>query len=431
MNRFSARVALMLIASLAIAACHQPVAEVDPRANDGVGSAGEDLKGASGPTKDLPSPDTTPHTMHTSSGYEMHPEVVASGNDTWLYFTSNAMNERDYNIYRKPARGGSNTQITSLKGDEFWPTVSPDGRFLAFGSNHNGAWNIYVMSLGDLSSPPKMITRDNGMDKYHPTWSPNGDAIAYAAKARDGKSILMCAMLGGSMDSDGVEDADDRGAIGQLLEDDSLYEDTVRTINELHAGFESLMTTSFAELPSAQGGSATVPMGDDGYPSAISHIELRTNQGEPLYGMHPQFNPGNGDLLVYQSFSNRGKGWSGLRTYQLSTSIVTVLDLADDRGAIQPRWSPAMRDRDGALMESNYIVYATVGSDPTRDDLQEPLGGDGFAIISLDGQDVRTIPNPMGEGRVNNPAWVEYFGDQVVFFTHESGIASVLIKRGN
>jgi|GEM_PF-6321562 len=406
MMTFVRTAAVLIGISCVVAACHQPVRPTDPSATDGIGDTGESWAGETGPTKKLETNEVTPHTIVLNSGHEQHPECAMSGGVLWLYYASNSMDPSNYNIYRTKASGGaSSEEVTSLARDEYWPTVSPDGRFLAFGANFEGSWNIYVMQLGDSKSQPKRITQNNGSQNIQPSWSPDGKSIVYATSTHSGEYVLRRVTLGGSMsDGDGLSDSFEVSANAPL------------------------QSTEFAELAPRARRDNSVPMGDDGYPSATLYEELRTAQGEPLYGQHPQVNPGNPDLIVYQSFSRRGKRWSGLRTFNLKTSVVTVLELADDRGAIQPRWSPANVDAKGKLSASNYIIYSTVGANPDRKDKKAPVGGDGFAILSLDGQEVRTIPNPIGKGRVGDPLWVEHLGDQKLYFAFEDGIAWMLLN---
>ncbi|MGC1106522.1 MAG: LpqB family beta-propeller domain-containing protein, partial [Candidatus Acidiferrales bacterium] len=67
--------------------------------------------------------------------------------------------------------------VTNFAGVQAQPALSPDGRSVAFVSNRDGNYNIYVglVQGGNLVQ----ITRDPNL-KSRPAWSPDGSTIAYA-----------------------------------------------------------------------------------------------------------------------------------------------------------------------------------------------------------------------------------------------------------
>jgi Tol biopolymer transport system component len=67
--------------------------------------------------------------------------------------------------------------VTSFAGVQAQPALSPDGRSVAYISNRDGHYNVYVGLVhgGD----PVQITRDAAM-KTRPSWSPDGGTLAYA-----------------------------------------------------------------------------------------------------------------------------------------------------------------------------------------------------------------------------------------------------------
>jgi Tol biopolymer transport system component len=67
--------------------------------------------------------------------------------------------------------------------NEALPTWSPNGRQLAFLSDVNGLWNLFVSDVdGDN---PTQITEDNTMNA---TWSPEGYRLAYQVERPDAAS---------------------------------------------------------------------------------------------------------------------------------------------------------------------------------------------------------------------------------------------------
>ena len=71
------------------------------------------------------------------------------------------------------------SQLTSYRGWELYPTLSPDGKQVAFAWRGDKQDNvdIYVKVIG-ASSPPVRLTTDPASDT-HPAWSPDGRHIAF------------------------------------------------------------------------------------------------------------------------------------------------------------------------------------------------------------------------------------------------------------
>jgi Tol biopolymer transport system component len=56
------------------------------------------------------------------------------------------------------------------------PTWSPDGKRIAYQSNRDGSYHIYVMDTDGGNT--KQISSGDNLDDRHPSWSPDGSAIA-------------------------------------------------------------------------------------------------------------------------------------------------------------------------------------------------------------------------------------------------------------
>jgi serine/threonine protein kinase len=67
--------------------------------------------------------------------------------------------------------------VTSFAGVQAQPALSPDGRSVAFISNKDGHYNVYVGLV--RGGNVLQITHDSNM-KSHPSWSPDGATLAYA-----------------------------------------------------------------------------------------------------------------------------------------------------------------------------------------------------------------------------------------------------------
>jgi TolB protein len=80
------------------------------------------------------------------------------------------------------------TRITYGDWDDITPSPSPDGEKIAFASNRNGFWDLYLL---DLSSGD--VTQLTNTPEYEgaPTWSPDGSFMAFEAYEDENLNILV------------------------------------------------------------------------------------------------------------------------------------------------------------------------------------------------------------------------------------------------
>jgi serine/threonine protein kinase/Tol biopolymer transport system component/Flp pilus assembly protein TadD len=86
-------------------------------------------------------------------------------------------------------------QITYQSGPEFFPTLSPDGKLIAYAGRESGNWDIYIQTIGNGSATN--LTKDSSADDSQPSFSPTGDRIAFRSE-RDGGGIYVMSANGGS-----------------------------------------------------------------------------------------------------------------------------------------------------------------------------------------------------------------------------------------
>ncbi len=86
--------------------------------------------------------------------------------------------------------------VTSYPGDEREPSLSPDGRQVAFSwDGEDGRRHIYVKLLGE--ERPLRLTQDPAEDSF-PAWSPDGKQIAFMRRRTDSESeIMLIPSIGG------------------------------------------------------------------------------------------------------------------------------------------------------------------------------------------------------------------------------------------
>ena len=93
-------------------------------------------------------------------------------------------------------RGGAvsrTMQLTTSVGVDCYPAFSPDGTAIAYSSDHNGNFEVYIKQLTP-GGREIQITSD-GKQNFQPAWSPDGTLIAYHSRQRGG--IWIVPALGG------------------------------------------------------------------------------------------------------------------------------------------------------------------------------------------------------------------------------------------
>lgn len=69
--------------------------------------------------------------------------------------------------------------LTGHKGRNLMPSISPDGKKVAFSSDRDGNWEIYVV---DIESGKIRRLTNNPAKDIEPCWSPDGKEIAFSSK---------------------------------------------------------------------------------------------------------------------------------------------------------------------------------------------------------------------------------------------------------
>jgi TolB protein len=93
-----------------------------------------------------------------------------------------------------PASGGPAERVTFTGNYNISPSVSPDGRWLAYVSRVSGAFKLFVMDLSTGLTTP--IT-DTSSDES-PSFSPNNKLLLFATQIQ-GKEVLMTTTLDGKL----------------------------------------------------------------------------------------------------------------------------------------------------------------------------------------------------------------------------------------
>ena len=114
-----------------------------------------------------------------NSRNDQRPDVSPNGQE--IVFVSNRITETnpsgDFEIFvmSSDGDGGGVRQLTFNGAEDSWPRWSPNGQWIAFHSNVDGNFEIYVIRPDgtDLTR----VTDYAGLDQF-PEWSPNGKQLA-------------------------------------------------------------------------------------------------------------------------------------------------------------------------------------------------------------------------------------------------------------
>jgi Tol biopolymer transport system component len=103
------------------------------------------------------------------------------------------------------ADGNGRANITNNPADNSAPAWSPDGKQIAFTSTRDGRPQIYVMPAPGSSldantagSAPRRVSQVGAAD-FSPTWSPDGNWIAFASYRDGSTDIYIMDLSGGNV----------------------------------------------------------------------------------------------------------------------------------------------------------------------------------------------------------------------------------------
>ncbi|HEV8200447.1 MAG TPA: protein kinase [Candidatus Polarisedimenticolia bacterium] len=88
------------------------------------------------------------------------------------------------------------TRLTDMPGEEITPSLSPDGKSVAFASRIAGNWDVFVQRVG--GSNPINLTKDSPEDDGQPAFSPDGEHIVFFSE-RDGGGLFVMGASGESV----------------------------------------------------------------------------------------------------------------------------------------------------------------------------------------------------------------------------------------
>ena len=87
----------------------------------------------------------------------------------------------------------TNIQLTDQPGTEFFPSLAPDGKSFVYAADSGGNMDIFVQRVGGKN--PQNLTKDSPSQDTQPSFSPNGEQIAFRSE-RDPSGIYVMGASG-------------------------------------------------------------------------------------------------------------------------------------------------------------------------------------------------------------------------------------------
>jgi serine/threonine-protein kinase len=118
--------------------------------------------------------------------------VTWSRDGTWLIVSVDGPPGSDDILAFRPGIDSVPVPIVADAFDEFQPTLSPDGRWLAYVSDESGQNEVYVRTFPAAAAGKWQVSTDGGIE---PAWDPNSQELYF--RSLDGQAILVADIAGG------------------------------------------------------------------------------------------------------------------------------------------------------------------------------------------------------------------------------------------
>ena len=238
---------------------------------------------------------------------------------------------RDGNIYVMNADGSLQLRLSDYATTEP-PAVSPDGKQIAFASNHDGSWQIYVMHAD--GSNPTRLTQGPGESGF-PAWSPDGSKLAFTNAQNSSSHIftmntdgtglvqLTTGPLGDETPSwspDGARIVFATGGVGGNLAISFMNADGSNRLTTAVMGSEPRWSPDGTKIAFSNGGGIYVMNADSSDP-----VQLPA----PPFSGEPCWSP-DGMKLAFSVFASAGN-WSGVLSniYVMNADGSNPIDLTN------------------------------------------------------------------------------------------------------
>ncbi len=128
----------------------------------------------------------TPFTRLTAGDWDdITPALSPDGE--WLAFASNR--DQQWDLYLLHLTDGEVTRLTATPEYEASPSWSPDGRLLAYETYQDGNLEVFIRAVDD-SIEPIPLSMHPGAD-FSPSWSPSGRQLAFVSTRSGDREIWL------------------------------------------------------------------------------------------------------------------------------------------------------------------------------------------------------------------------------------------------
>src|SRR2546423_1325824 len=107
-------------------------------------------------------------------------DILISPDGRFLFYTSAHLFQNIVNIWRMPVSGGVGTALTFNDAIiETAPSISPDGKQLAYFTRTGTGTKIYLLDLDAERAWPRLFDPASRPGERFPSWSPDGKKIGF------------------------------------------------------------------------------------------------------------------------------------------------------------------------------------------------------------------------------------------------------------
>jgi len=182
--------ALILMGATALAGCGHIQVRVE------VASPGVKATEMATPTAPAPSPTPTKPAESVRLTYDPaeHSQPALSPDGQMVVYISDWGDQPD--VVSLPVGGGQPLNLTqTLAAREDTPVFSPDGSAIAFASDRDGDWSIYLLDANGSNVRPALSGYE-GTDEVHPAFTPDGLGLVFSSNRADGNWDIYTATIG-------------------------------------------------------------------------------------------------------------------------------------------------------------------------------------------------------------------------------------------
>ena len=122
---------------------------------------------------------------------EWHPTLSPDGREVAYHSVRDGNRE----IYAAPLAGGPPRRLTDHPAKDWLPRWSPGGALVAFNSDRGGSQDVFVVP--NRGGEARALTTEPSND-HNPVWSPDGRTLAFASNREGTDEVYLVPVTGGA-----------------------------------------------------------------------------------------------------------------------------------------------------------------------------------------------------------------------------------------